>query len=539
MPYLLNILYLLLLVVCSPWLLYAAIRKGKYREGFAAKFLGRVPLRQGDARCVWLHAVSVGEVNLLAPLLMRLEREHPDWVCVISTTTKTGYSAGPQEVRAADRVLLPTGFQLGGPRARCAGSGRTCSMLAELELWPNLIRAAKSTGVPVAIVNGRLSDHSLGAIAGSGRCVAPHAAGLDLIAVQNGGVRRAVPAAGCPAETVLVTGSVKYDGAQTDRGNARHAAAGRTGGASTRRTSCSWPAARSIPRKRWPWRSSASCGPRFPPLRLIIVPRHPERFDDVANCSTRPGCPGSGAADWRTAVPPASPHPAGRRRRRTGRLVGHGPDRLRGRQPGQTRRAEHDRTGRLRRRRVLRPQHREFPRRGHADAGSPGRRRGAGRRRADGLRRPLPAGAGATPGSWASVPASWSASNWRRRQDDPPPLGPVGASGHPARTPRPAAVIAMRSAERLGTIIIQTFFVLPRTLAKKSGAKKCACGPLVGPVFFAIHFSRLSLPAEVEFLLVRVPHLPRLCHLCYSTPGKIISRALALVRRPFVPTSSS
>jgi 3-deoxy-D-manno-octulosonic-acid transferase len=68
-PYLLNFLYLLLIVAASPWLLWSAVRKGKYREGYAKKLLGLVPRRTSNKKCIWLHAVSVGEVNLLAPLL--------------------------------------------------------------------------------------------------------------------------------------------------------------------------------------------------------------------------------------------------------------------------------------------------------------------------------------------------------------------------------------------------------------------------------------------------------------------------------------
>ncbi len=90
MPYLLDAIYSLLLLLVWPWLVYQGHRKGKYREGFAAKFLGRVPRRQGDRKCLWLHAVSVGEVNLLAPLLATIRRERPDWECVVSTTTMTG-----------------------------------------------------------------------------------------------------------------------------------------------------------------------------------------------------------------------------------------------------------------------------------------------------------------------------------------------------------------------------------------------------------------------------------------------------------------
>ena len=76
MPYLLNLIYLLLILVSLPWLLVQAVRKGKYREGYAAKFLGLAPRRTDATKtCIWLHAVSVGEVNLLAPLLKMIEQE--------------------------------------------------------------------------------------------------------------------------------------------------------------------------------------------------------------------------------------------------------------------------------------------------------------------------------------------------------------------------------------------------------------------------------------------------------------------------------
>src|SRR5262245_21337386 len=90
MRYLLNLLYLALLVAASPWLLYAAVRKGKYRTGYAEKLLGRVPRREGCEPCVWLHAVSVGEVNLLGVLIKELRTRRPGWQIVVSSTTHTG-----------------------------------------------------------------------------------------------------------------------------------------------------------------------------------------------------------------------------------------------------------------------------------------------------------------------------------------------------------------------------------------------------------------------------------------------------------------
>ena len=76
MSLLLDALYLLLIAALSPWLVWAAYRKGKYREGYGAKFFGHVPCRSGDAPCIWFHAVSVGEVNLLQTLLERIAEEY-------------------------------------------------------------------------------------------------------------------------------------------------------------------------------------------------------------------------------------------------------------------------------------------------------------------------------------------------------------------------------------------------------------------------------------------------------------------------------
>ena len=160
MAYLLNLVYLLLLILGSPWLVYAAIRKGKYREGLAAKFLGRVPVRPGNERCIWLHAVSVGEVNLLGPLLARLEQQHPDWVYMISTTTKTGFDLAKKKYGPRTVFYCPLDFSW-SVRKAVKRIRPNLLVLAELELWPNLIRAAKKHGARVAVVNGRLSDRSL------------------------------------------------------------------------------------------------------------------------------------------------------------------------------------------------------------------------------------------------------------------------------------------------------------------------------------------------------------------------------------------
>lgn len=86
----LNVAYLATLLLAAPLILWAAWRHGKHREGFAEKLLGQAPRRRGEQSCVWLHAVSVGEVNLLATTIGEIARQRPDWEIVVSTTTKTG-----------------------------------------------------------------------------------------------------------------------------------------------------------------------------------------------------------------------------------------------------------------------------------------------------------------------------------------------------------------------------------------------------------------------------------------------------------------
>src|SRR4051812_18423808 len=90
MPLVLNLIYLVLLLGCAPVLISRALRSGKYREGWLEKLLGEAPLRIGDRPCIWFHAVSVGEVLLLRPIVRELERRRPGWEVVISTTTATG-----------------------------------------------------------------------------------------------------------------------------------------------------------------------------------------------------------------------------------------------------------------------------------------------------------------------------------------------------------------------------------------------------------------------------------------------------------------
>lgn len=289
MPYLLNLVYLMLLGVCSPWLVYQSLRTGKYRQGFAAKFLGSVPERRTTGPCVWLHAVSVGEVNVLRTLVARLEAEHPEWELVITTTTRTGYELACKRFAEHTVCYCPLDFSWAVNRAM-RRLRPNLLVLAELELWPNLIRAAQAHGAKVAVINGRLSDRSARGYGRIRPLVAKLLRQVDLIASQNAEYAGRFRALGALADRISVTGSLKFDGAETNRANL----------ATLRlRKLANLPVGTPVflagstqePEEMLAVEAWQAALADAPELRLILVPRHPERFDAVARELKERGIP--------------------------------------------------------------------------------------------------------------------------------------------------------------------------------------------------------------------------------------------------------
>jgi 3-deoxy-D-manno-octulosonic-acid transferase len=280
LPYLLNIFYLFLLIAASPWLLWSAIRTGKYREGYAEKLFGLVPRRTSNKNCIWLHAVSVGEVNLLAPLLRMIEFERPDWECVISTTTQAGMALAKKKYAGRTVFYCPLDFTW-AVNAAMRRIRPDVLLLAELELWPNLVWAARRHCARTAVINGRLSQKSFEGYRRIRLLVSRLLRRIDRIAVQDETYAERFRALGARPEAVQITGSMKYDGAQTDRDNP-----------STRRLAAlAGLAADDVvflagstqePEESVALQVFQQLSSDWPRLRLILVPRHPERFDAVA-----------------------------------------------------------------------------------------------------------------------------------------------------------------------------------------------------------------------------------------------------------------
>ncbi|QDT70115.1 3-deoxy-D-manno-octulosonic acid transferase [Planctomycetes bacterium MalM25] len=284
----LNGAYAAALTLASPAVAWAAWRDGKYREGHAAKLLGRVPERTSQRRCVWLHAVSVGEVNLLGVLIDEFRGRHPDWDVVVSTTTKTGYDLARKKYGGEHTVFYaPLDFSWAVDEAM-RRIRPDLLLLAELELWPNLIDSAKRHGARVGIVNGRLSENSFKGYRRVGSLVRKTLEKIDLVAAQDEATADRFRTLGAPR--VAVSGSLKYDGASTDRRNPRTAALRELAGFDGSETA--WLAGSTqAPEESVCLRVFESIREDHPDLRLVLVPRHPERFEEVAQLLKESGLP--------------------------------------------------------------------------------------------------------------------------------------------------------------------------------------------------------------------------------------------------------
>ncbi|MGA2071671.1 MAG: 3-deoxy-D-manno-octulosonic acid transferase [Sedimentisphaerales bacterium] len=288
MTVLIDIAYLIALLAVSPFAIYRMLRHGRYRAGWANRF-GKISRKYPNKKCIWIHAVSVGEVNATTTLIRELEAKFPDYEIVLSTTTDTGFArANALFGNRLSVFYFPMDFSLTMKRAFARINPAMC-LLIELELWPNLVRIAKQSGVPVIVVNGRLSERSLrryNLIKGVTKKIFGN---LTLALAQSEEYAERFRQLGMPAERVIVTGSIKYDTAQvTDKVDGADLLAAQLGLKNERL----WVAGatgndeeqiildvyrRLVEQKQ------------FADLRLAIVPRKPERFNDVAELIKQSG----------------------------------------------------------------------------------------------------------------------------------------------------------------------------------------------------------------------------------------------------------
>jgi len=279
-----DFVFVTAILVSLPYISYRLITSRRFRAGLIQR-LGFVPERKKGKQAVWAHGVSAGEIKTIVPILKRFERSHPEVEWAISTTTLAGYQMARKVFSGRFIFYFPLdiGFIIRNVIRRI---NPDLIILMELEIWPNLLYEADRRGTPVVIINGRISEKSFNGYRKLKKLL-PEMDRITLFSVQNDEYRDRLLGLNVPVSRIAVTGNIKYDGIDTSEvqdalvireeiklpRSASVLVAGSTHGGEEEilldlyldlRTS-------------------------YPGFRLVLVPRHIERVDEIEKACARRG----------------------------------------------------------------------------------------------------------------------------------------------------------------------------------------------------------------------------------------------------------
>jgi 3-deoxy-D-manno-octulosonic-acid transferase len=214
-----NILFAIFFVLSSPYYFRRMRRRGNWRPGFRERF-GHYDsnLKQAltNRQVIWIHAVSVGEVNLCTQIIRPLELRLPNVKFVVSTTTTTGMAELRRQLPThISKIYYPVDRRKYVGHA-LAVTNPEAIVLVEAEIWPNFLWRARDLKIPVFLVNARLSDRSLCGYKRFGFLFRPLFASFAGVGCQNEADATRLRAAGCRTEAVRVVGNLKFDAAKLD-----------------------------------------------------------------------------------------------------------------------------------------------------------------------------------------------------------------------------------------------------------------------------------------------------------------------------------
>ena len=262
------------------------VRSKKYRAGLTER-LGFVPHRiraSSHEGSVWIHAVSVGEVLAVSNLVRELQTAFPERSIFISTTTLTGQKLARELFGESHVFFMPLDFGF-AIRSYLNLLRPSLIMLAETELWPNLLHLAKKRGANIAVVNARISDRSFPRYRRFRRLFAPVLACIDLFLAQSREDAQRLCEIGADDQRVQISGNLKFDvrpSAATAitvdlrRAVAKDAPIIVCGSTTTGEEEILLAAFNDVLKQR-------------PKAVLILAPRHPERFDKIAGLISASG----------------------------------------------------------------------------------------------------------------------------------------------------------------------------------------------------------------------------------------------------------
>ncbi|MGA3081766.1 MAG: 3-deoxy-D-manno-octulosonic acid transferase, partial [Terracidiphilus sp.] len=274
----------------------------KYREGLLER-LGLVPSRlakpmAGSGRerpVIWVHAVSVGEVLAVSRLVKTLDAELPETSIVVSTTTRTGQALA-RERFGAERVFYCPLDLPWAVRATLNALQPRLFVLAETEFWPNLLSSCFRRGIPVAVVNARISDRSWPRYRRLRWLWKPFLSKLSRVLAQSKTDAERLRAIGCQPERVAVAGNLKFDVRAAEEADVTRLLKALAAGLRLVVAGSTLEGEEAALVEAWPRLLEAD-----PQLAMVLAPRHPERFGAVAALLQKSGVNWVKRSDWRTA----------------------------------------------------------------------------------------------------------------------------------------------------------------------------------------------------------------------------------------------
>ncbi len=214
-----NILFIIFFMLSSPYYFWRMRRRGNWQTGFAQRF-GKydTKLKQTitNRHVLWLHAVSVGEAGVCAQLIRALEPRVPNMKIIVSTTTTTGMGELQRKLPPhVTKIYYPIDRRKYVARALNAIHPEAI-VLVETEIWPNFLWRARNMGIPLFLVNARLSEKSYSRYVSFGFLFRPIFASFTGVGAQNERDAGRLSKVGCKPETIRVAGNLKFDAAQMD-----------------------------------------------------------------------------------------------------------------------------------------------------------------------------------------------------------------------------------------------------------------------------------------------------------------------------------
>jgi 3-deoxy-D-manno-octulosonic-acid transferase len=214
-----NILFNIGFVLSSPYYFWRLRRRGNWRPGFRERFghyHGGLKQALTNRHVIWIHAVSVGEVNLCTQLIHALEPCVPNVKIVVSTTTTTGMGELRNRLPThISKIYYPIDRRKSVNRA-LAVINPEAIILVEAEIWPNFIWRARDLGIPLFLANARLSDRSHRGYKRFGRLFRPLFASFAGVGAQNETDAARLREVGCQPEAIRIVGNLKFDAARLD-----------------------------------------------------------------------------------------------------------------------------------------------------------------------------------------------------------------------------------------------------------------------------------------------------------------------------------